>query len=753
MPYRVETCRPTLRGVVLFLAFALALGTSAVCAAAQTAPNLSYPPAPTVSWTIRDAVTTISLDRTTLAALGLETSTVKASTAQRTPHRLSVVPEGAPSFAAQGQIGLRGAVGADGFHSFEGGALHLGGGFQLRGSSKTFDLSSLELRPGQKAGSLELVDAGGRALFTTADAQWVFDADTGELRYLNADVRILPSLAQFLGHESYANMTVGVLDLDADFEIGATPPAPEPLSAPAPPPCGDFSGSVDVSLGDMSSISQAGIATVNGRSVVVVLPSADLRNVGSANVPWYSKFTHLSTAPFDQHPFLVWQMTRISGGVIEPLGRSDLKHAFLTLNTGCSPGACTDSQILGIGCGDVYGTSTNNSTGSLAPRAEVSASTGLWAHCGGISTHFDTNGDCSQDFSGSGENAFTHGLKAAESDLQVAGSSYFVEAFYIIRNDINIFNSMGYRQVAPTKPGSVWSFPLVGAYNQGPPINAWVNPTTPGAGNDNRVLDTGEGHVQVAVRVFDIAGSNPPRKRYAYALQNHDFDRRIKSFFVPFDNTFGVVENPVYKDGDGFAANDWTATIDPTGVTWTAPAATTPPAEIDYATLVSFRFDSDREPAAAQSKLGVFEAGSPTELQVETLAPAPPGVTPVEGYFFSLTPCRLLDTRSQGGAIVSGNERVLDVVGVTACGVPANATAVAINVTAIGASSGGEVAVYSGANPSPLGTVTFRAGATRANNAVCTLTQDGHLTIRPSLNAGGSTHVVLDVVGYFAPSP
>ena len=54
----------------------------------------------------------------------------------------------------------------------------------------------------------------------------------------------------------------------------------------------------------------------------------------------------------------------------------------------------------------------------LAPRSEVTASTGIWSHCGGIPSHFDTNGDCVQDFFGSGENALTHGLNAAETDLQ-----------------------------------------------------------------------------------------------------------------------------------------------------------------------------------------------------------------------------------------------------------------------------------------------------------------------------------------------
>jgi hypothetical protein len=737
---------PVLRTGLLFTVFlAFALGATPGWAAAPAAEQKVE----TASWAVLDAVTTISLDTKTLSALGVEVTTDGASGRAHSLHPLSVMPHGSPSFDAAGPIVLRAAVATDGFHGFEGGPLYHFGRILLRRQGTTFDLSSLVLRPGTKATTLELVDASGTALLTTADAQWKFDAGTGQLRYLNADLWILPALAHQLGEDVYTGMHVGLLDLDATLQVGALPDPPEPITAP--PPCGDWSGNVDVGLVNMSSISQAGIATVNGRSVVVVLPSAELENVGTANVPWFAKFTNIGVPPWnDQHPFLVWQMVRSNGGVLEPLGRSDLKHAFLTVNSGCDAGACTNGDTLGIGCADVYGTGTNNNLNSLAPRNEVTASTGIWSHCGGIPSHFDTNGDCAQDFSGSGENSFTHGLKAAEADLQLTGSTYYVEAFYIVRNDINIFNSMGYRQVTPTKPASVWSFPTVGAYTQGPAINAWVNPTTPGANADNKSLDTGEGHLQLAVRVTDVAGS-PGKKRYAYALQNHDFDRRIKSFRVPFSTTGMVIENIAYQDGDGFATNNWTAAVDADGITWTAPAATTPPAEIDYASLVSFRFDSDQATAAAaQSTLGVFEAGgagAPTSFQIQTLAPATI-VAPPPGFYTLATPCRLLDTRTQqAGPIDAGAVRE---VAVSGCSVPSTATSLAINVTVLSSTSSGDVAVYAVDPPTAANSiVSFGLGATRANNAIAPISATGTLKIKPNLSTLATTHVVVDVVGYF----
>jgi hypothetical protein len=732
-------------GVTLIAAFCFTFGALPGWADASAAPA-KQPQAVTASWDILDGVAMVRIDSSTLASLGLSVTDLSPTVFGHAPHRSSIVPPSAPAFALDGRIGLRAVVAWDGFRSFEGTSMHTRGGFRLVGGAGTFDLSSLELRPGAKPGSLEVFDAAGMALLTTSEEQWELDAPTGRLRYLNADLQILPDLARLLGDERYTGVAVGVLDIDATLAGSQLPPVPAlPAGITAPPACGDWSGTLDVSLSDMSSVVQGGVATVNGRSVVVVIPSASLKNVGSANVPWYEKFTNIGVPPWnDQHPFLVWQMTRSTGDFFEPLGRADLKHAFLTINSGCDAGACTNSHILGIGCSDVYSTGNNNSTGSLGPRTEVTASTGVWAHCGGIPSHFDTNGDCSQDFFGSGENAFSHGLKAAESDLLVAGASYYVEAFYVIRNDVNIFNSMGYRRVTPAKPGSTWTFSTVGAYTQGPPINAWVNPTTPGADADNRSLDTGEGHVQLAVKVTDVAAS-PGRKRFAYAFQNHDFDRRIKSFHIPFDATGASITNIVYADGDGFAANDWTATTDATGITWTAPATTTPPAEVDYASLVAFRFDIDRTPVPAQSTLGVFEAGPTMTLALQSLAPADPNA-PTPGSFFTVAPCRLVDTRAANGpALVPGVERGFSTSGV--CGIPGTATAVALNVTAIDAAAPGHVVVYSGAF-SNTSTINYSAGVNRANNAVIGLAADGTFKVM-AFQPTGTLQLTVDVSGYF----
>lgn len=126
---------------------------------------------------------------------------------------------------------------------------------------------------------------------------------------------------------------------------------------------------------------------------------------------------------------------------------------------------------------------------------------------------------------------------------------------------------------------------------------------------------------------------------------------------------------------------------------------------------------------------------------------APPTPT---GKFFALPPCRVLDTRQDGPALLSGVPEVLTLRGV--CGVPATAVAIAANVTVTGASGSGFVTFYPGnSTPSVVATLNWSAGQTRTNNAILQLSTDGlgSLAVRPFVAAGGGAHLIVDVAGYF----
>lgn len=125
-----------------------------------------------------------------------------------------------------------------------------------------------------------------------------------------------------------------------------------------------------------------------------------------------------------------------------------------------------------------------------------------------------------------------------------------------------------------------------------------------------------------------------------------------------------------------------------------------------------------------------------------------PGSAPASDYF-TLTPCRVADTRATG-SLASGAAVLFDLHGV--CGIPATARAVALNVTVTQGSGPGSVTLYPGDAEPPLASaVSFRAGQTRANNAVLALAYDGSgtLTALPSMTGGGTVHLILDVVGWF----
>ena len=127
--------------------------------------------------------------------------------------------------------------------------------------------------------------------------------------------------------------------------------------------------------------------------------------------------------------------------------------------------------------------------------------------------------------------------------------------------------------------------------------------------------------------------------------------------------------------------------------------------------------------------------------------------------FYSVTPCRIVDTRvaNMGApALVSYSPRSFKITGV--CGIPAEAKAVAFNVTAVSPTLGGFFTVwpYNTALPG-ISTINFNAGeAAIANGAIVPLSSDANLQISVVYGtsvAGGSAHVIFDVTGYFACPP
>jgi CSLREA domain-containing protein len=116
--------------------------------------------------------------------------------------------------------------------------------------------------------------------------------------------------------------------------------------------------------------------------------------------------------------------------------------------------------------------------------------------------------------------------------------------------------------------------------------------------------------------------------------------------------------------------------------------------------------------------------------------------------YFTLPPCRVVDTRgADGPALAAGTTRSFALAG--KCGLPTSANAVSLNVTVTQPTAQGDLRLFPGGAPLPLvSTINYRAGQTRANNAIVTLGPSNDIDVL-SDQSSGTVHFIVDVNGYF----
>ncbi|MFG2984305.1 PKD domain-containing protein [Streptomyces sp. NPDC048258] len=120
---------------------------------------------------------------------------------------------------------------------------------------------------------------------------------------------------------------------------------------------------------------------------------------------------------------------------------------------------------------------------------------------------------------------------------------------------------------------------------------------------------------------------------------------------------------------------------------------------------------------------------------------------PNTGQRFSpIAPTRLADTRTTGGALGGGQTRTVKVAGIN--GIPADATAVALNLTGTGATENGHVIAYPDPAKRPTtSNLNLEPGKDKSNQAIVPVGPNGTITLYTNT---GSTHLILDAVGYYA---
>lgn len=573
--------------------------------------------------------------------------------------------------------------------AFAGGSVQARGGYAVAFDGGSVDLSDFRLRPrADNPLILDLVGADGTAWFYIDRLMYELVDDNRTLAVRTMDLRISRALAERVGHPQVADWVIGDMEMTTEVQrqgVGAAPagggsyywagtPATRPSGEPQPP-----AGAINEADLFMSTFSPQTsrcqpLSSCNGSTnAVVFTPSSTLKNnvnngtalatipgdplgtstaLWTADIPWYQKFTG-TFPPYgnDQHPYLIWNMYRINAdGSIDQIGRSGVKHAFLTTNGGCAPGHGTNSHVLGRQCSDTYGTSNNDSSNDLGPRSEIIPATNEWGRCGSI---YDTN--CDGVANASGNTQFSQRMIVQESAIGGAasiGATYLFESWYLAREDINIYNSMATKVVSPGFTNGVWNIGSGTNYRLGPAIDRWVDRNNPGPNASNVEIATDEGHVQVAVKATDLGNGS---WRYDYAVMNHDFARAatateaggLRVFhnfgFDRFRVATGAgvtISNVVFSDGDADAGNDWSNVLAASGVDWTAPVNATPPANtpavrnpLNWGTLFRFSFVADSAPVPASVDLHIAQAGGAGDAASLSTSVLGPGAVAVDLIF------------------------------------------------------------------------------------------------------------------------
>lgn len=122
---------------------------------------------------------------------------------------------------------------------------------------------------------------------------------------------------------------------------------------------------------------------------------------------------------------------------------------------------------------------------------------------------------------------------------------------------------------------------------------------------------------------------------------------------------------------------------------------------------------------------------------------------PAGANFYSVTPCRIADTRNDQ-PLAANQTRDFQIAGL--CGLPEAVRAVSLNLTVVAPTAGGHLSLFpAGAAETTTSIVNFTAGRTRANNATLSLLSEkpGILRAVYAGPAGATAHFLIDVNGYY----
>jgi hypothetical protein len=586
-------------------------------------------PAAAVTGIVRatDGVTSIALEPQHLEALGLSLAHVR-ETAQLPDEDRMVLPGSPVSFRIDpGDLSFR--IKNGGFAGFvsEGPVtLHQQGGFSLAAKSMGRAVSpaflydfGVRLDPSAGDSWVKLTSGDMASPFDVRCGSALFLSATNELRIPMADLLISESYAKELGRPELAGDWIGTFDLrlSGTLERVEAPEPDKPVSGV------DF---VDVKLGQLYGIDDAGRTGTYPTGMLGLAFATTSCNVGTLDVPWL--------APMQQdHPTIGMALFRIMNDRLEMVGQSWCKHGFFAL----SSSQCTqcqhpsDGSFLGVGCSDTYAFSNNSSQFYLGPRSEINPFTASWRCLG---SYFDGQPvDCVRSFFGNGLDGVQHRLEVAEADLALPGATYFYEGVYYVRSDVDHTNNVGWRQCTMNFQSGSWIFTTVGGGvlpNPGPVIATW------GDVHDTAAPDPIDGEIMSATKVTDLGNG---QWHYEIALYNRSSDRGVREVSIPVGGS--NLANIGFHDPDQDPANQWNAVVANGNITFSTGDFGAPGSNpLTSQKLFNFRFDADHEPIDAQMTASLYKPGDPMttvlDIQAPNGAPTDVVVTPGSSLEFAL---------------------------------------------------------------------------------------------------------------------
>lgn len=144
------------------------------------------------------------------------------------------------------------------------------------------------------------------------------------------------------------------------------------------------------------------------------------------------------------------------------------------------------------------------------------------------------------------------------SDFNDNQADYFLSAWYVVRDDINIFNSMGSRSVIYNTAQSKLN--NSGVFVEGPTADRWVPHTgfdIASMTSSFRVLRPGFGHLSAKTKVVDLGTG---LFRYHYFVENYDYNPGLSKLQIPMQ-IGTIVSQYDFTNVDDETNNDWPLTI------------------------------------------------------------------------------------------------------------------------------------------------------------------------------------------------